>query len=81
MTSAIHPKAEETKETAEDTAGESAGENPVRYLCMKYNRYQEGDAVACRDPDLYCKFRPQCLIHYKDKRRRKRERDGGESEG
>ena len=48
MTSATHPKAEETKETAEDTAGESAGENPVRYLCMKYNRYQEGDAVASR---------------------------------
>ena len=58
----------------------TTGETPVRCLCMKYNRYQEGETVACQDPDLYCKFRPQCLIHFMDKRRRRRERNGDESE-
>ena len=50
---------------------EPANEGQIRYLCMKYNVHQEGDRMACRDPDLYCKFRPACLIHYQEKRRRR----------
>lgn len=50
-----------------DAAGERAEEENIRYLCMKYNRYQQGDRLACQDPELYCKFRPSCLIHFKEK--------------
>jgi len=55
-------------EANEETA---SGDN-ISYLCMKYNRQQQGDRLACQDPDLYCKFRPQCLIHYKEKRNRRK---------
>ena len=73
MKTAMHPQDGHTEQEAhEDTATEAAPENPVRYLCMKYNRHQEGEEIACRDPDLYCKFRSSCLIHYQEKRRRKR---------
>ena len=80
MKSAMHPQDERPKEEGhEDTASEAAAENPVRYLCMKYNRHQEGEEIACRDPDLYCKFRSSCLIHYQEKhRRRKRNRSAAE---
>jgi hypothetical protein len=39
---------------------------------MKYNRHQQGDHIACQDPKLYCKFRSQCLIHYTEKRNRRK---------
>lgn len=50
---------------------ETDGQDHRRYLCMKYNRYLEGDSIACQDADLYCKHRSSCLIHYLDKRRRR----------
>jgi len=65
--------ADQKKEDRE-TAGETAAEENVRYLCMKYNRYQEGDQLACQDPGLYCKFRPACLIHFKEKDARQEQR-------
>ena len=58
------------KEEHMDVAGETAGEANVRYLCMKYNRHQEGDRLACQDPGLYCKYRSACLIHFKEKENR-----------
>lgn len=58
----------------EGTVGETAEGENVRYLCMKYNRYQEGDQLACQDPGLYCKFRPACLIHFKEKDARQEQR-------
>ena len=51
---------------------DEAPEGEVSYLCMKYNRPQQGDQLACQDPDLYCKFRPACLIHYMEKRNRRK---------
>jgi hypothetical protein len=51
---------------------ETASGGNISYLCMKYNRQQQGDQLACQDPDLYCKFRTQCLIHYKEKRNRRK---------
>ena len=77
MTNAMRSKGDETGETAVAGDGRTVQESPVRYLCMKYNRHQEDGAIACQDPDLYCKFRPQCMIHYMEKRRRRQARDGG----
>lgn len=55
-----------------EAVGEEAKEGHIRYLCMKYNRHQQGEQLACQDPDLYCKYRSSCLIHYQEKRRRRR---------
>jgi len=63
-------KSSEQKEDSMDAAGETAGEENISYLCMKYNRHQKGDNLACQDPGLYCKFRPACLIHFKEKENR-----------
>ena len=63
-------KSSEQKEDSMDAAGETAGEENISYLCMKYNRHQKGDSLACQDPGLYCKFRPACLIHFKEKENR-----------
>ena len=55
-----------------ETAGATEKTGTVSYLCMKYNRHQQGDHPTCRDPKLYCKFRPQCMIHYTEKRNRRK---------
>ena len=34
------------------------------YLCMKYNIYLCDQCMECRDPDLFCKFRSSCSIHF-----------------
>jgi len=71
-------KSSEQKEENMDAAEETAGEENISYLCMKYNRHQQGDHLACQDPGLYCKFRPACLIHFKEKEDRRRMDSSGE---
>ena len=34
------------------------------YLCMKHNIYLCDKCLECRDPDIYCKFRSSCPIHF-----------------
>ncbi len=34
------------------------------YLCMKHNIYLCEECLECRDPDIYCKFRPSCPIYF-----------------
>ena len=60
------------KDESMDAGEETATEENITYLCMKYNRHQEGDRLACQDPGLYCKYRPACLIHFKEKEDRRR---------
>ncbi|MDD9301322.1 MAG: DUF4445 domain-containing protein [Desulfobacter sp.] len=36
----------------------------TRYHCIKHDTYLCQDCLECRDPDLYCKFRPSCPIHF-----------------
>jgi hypothetical protein len=67
MKASTDPQSNDT-EIVEDTA---QADN-ISYLCMKYNRHQQGDHIACQDPKLYCKFRSQCLIHYTEKRNRRK---------
>jgi hypothetical protein len=64
-------KSSKQKEESIEVAGETADEENISYLCMKYNRHQQGDRLACQDPDLYCKYRPACLIHFKEKEDRR----------
>lgn len=35
--------------------------------CMKHHIKMDAASAKCRDPDLYCKFRPSCLIHFMEK--------------
>lgn len=34
------------------------------YRCQKYNCDRNGGAPRCPDPELYCKFRSSCVIHF-----------------
>jgi hypothetical protein len=34
------------------------------YHCSKYDIYFCEECLSCRDPDIYCKFRPSCPISF-----------------
>jgi len=36
---------------------------------MKHEIYMCEDCMECRDPDIYCKFRSSCPIHFITKRK------------
>ena len=38
------------------------------YVCMKHEIYMCEDCMECRDPEIYCKFRSACPIHFITKR-------------
>ena len=40
----------------------------ISYLYMKHNLYLYEECLQCRDPDIYCKFRPSCPICFLTKR-------------
>lgn len=37
--------------------------------CQKHQIQMRASRARCADPELYCKFRPSCLIHFLDKER------------
>ncbi len=43
-------------------------ERLTSYLCMKHNIYLCDQCLTCRDPDIYCKFRSSCPIHFVSKK-------------
>ena len=43
--------------------------------CAKYNRYQDRRDPHCSDPELYCKYRTSCLIHFMEKTSQRRDAD------
>lgn len=34
------------------------------YVCLKHGIHLCEQCLECRDPDIYCKFRPSCPIHF-----------------
>lgn len=34
------------------------------FKCAKHNVYLCRACLACKDPELYCKFRPSCVIAF-----------------
>jgi hypothetical protein len=44
-------------------------ERETSYGCMKHTIYMCEECLDCRDPDLYCKFRSSCPIHFLTKRK------------
>ena len=37
------------------------------YLCMKHQTHANEEDLRCRDPEIYCKFRTSCPIHFLSK--------------
>jgi hypothetical protein len=35
--------------------------------CTKHHIKMDAATPKCRDPELYCKFRPSCMIHFLEK--------------
>ena len=48
-------------------------ENKQRLPCAKYSRCQDSQDPHCSDPDLYCKYRTACMIHFMEKNNRRRD--------
>jgi len=44
---------------------------------MKHNIYMCEECIKCRDPEIYCKFRPSCPIWHIHKEKRREERRNG----
>jgi len=44
-------------------------ERETSYVCMKHNIYMCENCLVCRDPEIYCKFRTSCPIHFLTKRK------------
>ncbi len=44
--------------------------------CMKHQVKMSPAFAKCKDPELYCKFRSACLIHFME-RERSREKKAG----
>lgn len=42
-----------------------------RYRCEKHRLDIEDACPKCKDPDLYCKFRTACVIHFMERERKK----------
>ncbi|WP_080801664.1 hypothetical protein [Desulfamplus magnetovallimortis] len=38
------------------------------YQCMKHNYFLCNECLQCSDPDIYCKFRSSCPIHFSSKK-------------
>lgn len=36
----------------------------TNFLCSKHNIYMCEECMACRDPDIYCKFRSSCPVWF-----------------
>ena len=47
------------------------------FVCMKHHTHMCEPCVSCRDPEIYCKFRPSCPIWFmhKEKKREARQRE------
>lgn len=39
-------------------------ERETNYICMKHNIFLCEECLECRDPYIYCKFRPSCPIYF-----------------
>lgn len=48
----------------------------IQYECMKYQTKMCPDCAACKDPELYCKFRPSCMIYFMEKESARKKRSG-----
>ncbi len=60
--------------------------HPEREAALKCEKHGRGlcarclqENPRCFDPELYCKFRPQCLIHFQEKELRRQAARAGQA--
>ncbi|VEN73234.1 hypothetical protein EPICR_130051 [Candidatus Desulfarcum epimagneticum] len=53
---------------------ESRDNGESALACMKHGIRVDADRADCRDPEIYRKFRPSCLIWFIRKERRRKEK-------
>lgn len=46
----------------------------TRYQCQKHLTEVCEECLGCKDPTIYCKFRPSCVIHFLEKERKNEHR-------
>ena len=46
------------------------------YYCSKHQHYLCEECLKCADPEIYCKFRSSCLIHFLEKEKKIKEKNG-----
>lgn len=55
-------------------------ERPAAGLCQKYGHGLCAQCLEndphCSDPTIYCKFRPQCIIAFREKEMRRQRKRG-----
>lgn len=54
-------------------------ERDTQYLCMKHQIYLCEECLQCKDPKIYCKHRPACIIWFMSKRQPGREAEDKKS--
>ncbi len=50
--------------------------NGFGYCRSCYETTEQGRGSSCTSPDVYCKFRQECVINYKEKKLKKRFMEG-----
>ena len=50
------------------TCCDEPSENNACYKCEKHQTTMCLACLKCKDPALYCKFRPSCMIHFLEKK-------------
>jgi hypothetical protein len=45
-------------------------EKETSFMCMKHGTYLCDECLRCRDPKIYCKYRPSCPIWFMHKRQK-----------
>ncbi|MFH1566719.1 MAG: hypothetical protein ABIL09_01880 [Gemmatimonadota bacterium] len=70
---------------AERSAGAACCANhpdrPTSYVCQKHGVSLCEECLCCRDPQLYCRHRTACPIHYLEKENRSAAKRGGAAVG
>ncbi len=49
----------------------------ARFKCEKHQITMCRTCLKCKDAELYCKFRPSCMIHFLEKERNKDKSQAG----
>lgn len=53
------------------TRCEHCTDDDTCYVCMKHQARYCPECATCKDPSIYCKFRPSCIIHFLEKERQR----------
>lgn len=52
----------------------------TNFLCTKHNIYMCEECMACRDPDIYCKFRSSCPVWFMTRKTKGLDQDDTDKE-